>query len=238
MHYTMLSVIIPAYNEEKTIKLILKKIVDVNLNGLKKEIIIINDCSKDKTLEKIQEFKNENPNELIIVYNQDKNQGKGAAIRKGIELATGEYVIIQDADLECDPEEYPNLLKPILEGFADVVYGSRFVGGKARRIFSFWHKLGNQFITLVSNLFTNLSLTDVSTCYKLFRSEIIKKISIEENRFAVDVEITAKIAKIKSIKIYEVGIAYYGRTLEEGKKIKWRDGFSVLWCIIKYNLFR
>ncbi|MCX7953771.1 MAG: glycosyltransferase family 2 protein [Bacteroidales bacterium] len=233
-----LSIIIPAYNEEQTIEQILKKVIEVDLNNIDKEIIIIDDCSKDKTLEKIERFKNNNPAENIIVYTQQRNMGKGAAIRKGVELATGNFIIIQDADLEYDPADYNIMLKPLIEGIADVVYGSRFVGGKPHRILFFWHTVGNKFLTFLSNMFTNLNLTDMETGYKAFRSEIIKSIKIEENRFGFEPEITAKVSKIKGIRIYEVGISYYGRTYKEGKKINWKDGFKAIWCILKYNLLK
>jgi glycosyltransferase involved in cell wall biosynthesis len=233
----MLSVIIPAYNEENSIYQVLNKIIHVKLS-VPIEICVINDASTDNTLKIIQNFMEANPKVDIKVYSLEKNQGKGAAIRKGIELATGDYVIIQDADLELDPNEYPYLLKPILEGHADVVYGSRFIGDKPHRVTSFWHNYGNRLLTFISNFFTNLYLTDMETCYKVFKSEIIKKITIEENRFGFEPEITAKLAKIKGIRIYEVGISYYARTHEQGKKIKWTDGFRAIWCILKYNLFR
>lgn len=235
----MLSIIIPAYNEENTIYEILHKIIHVDLNGYKTEIVIINDCSKDNTLKKIEMFKKDFPEVNLRVYTQEKNQGKGAAIRKGIEFAQGDFIIIQDADLEYDPNEYPYLLKPLLEGLADVVYGSRFIGDKPHRVTSFFHNYGNRFLTFVSNIFTNLYLTDMETCYKVFRSEIIKSIKIEEDRFGFEPEITAKLAKLKNIRIYEVGISYHPRGQGEGKKIKFiKDGLRALWCIIKYNLFR
>lgn len=238
MNKYKLSVIIPAYNEEQTIIPILEKVKNVSLLNIEKEIIVVNDCSKDKTLEKAEEFKINNPELNLKIYTQPKNLGKGAAIRKGIELATGDFIIIQDADLEYDPNEYNIILKPIIDGVADVVYGSRFIGGNPHRILFFWHTIGNKILTFISNMFTNLNLTDMETCYKAFRAEIIKSIKIEENRFGFEPEITAKIAKIKGIKIYEVGISYYGRTYREGKKINWKDGFRALWCILKYNLFK
>lgn len=233
-----LSIIIPAYNEEKTILKILEKIIKVKLiNDLEKEIIIINDCSKDKTKEIIEEFIKANPLNNIILYNQEINQGKGAAIHKAIELITGDFVIIQDADLEYNPNEYNLLLEPILDDMADVVYGSRYMGGKPRRVLYFWHTFVNKFLTFFSNMFTNLNITDVHTCYKLFRSEILKKIILKEKRFAFCPEVTAKIAKIPFIRIYEVGISYYARKFNEGKKISWKDGIRAIICVLKYNLF-
>lgn len=231
-----LSILIPAYNEAITIHLILDKVKDVVLiNNIEKEIIIVNDCSTDNTESIIKNYIANNPQTNITLFNQDKNQGKGAAIHKAIELATGEYLIVQDADLEYDPMEFNLLLKPIEDGFADVVYGSRFLGGNPHRILFFWHSIGNKILTALSNIFTNLNLTDMETCYKLFRSDIIKGIKLKENRFGFEPEVTAKIARVPKIRIYEVGISYYGRTYEEGKKINWKDGFRAIYCILKYN---
>jgi glycosyltransferase involved in cell wall biosynthesis len=232
-----LSIILPAYNEGKTIHLILDKIKQSNLIDIEKEIIIVNDCSRDDTEDNINRYVNANQDLNIQYFKHEVNQGKGSAINTGIHKATGNFVIIQDADLEYDPNEYSILLKPILDGFADVVYGSRFIGGNPHRILFFWHSIGNQFLTFISNMFTNLNLTDMETCYKLFRREIIQSIQIKEKRFGLEPEITAKISKIPKIRIYEVGISYYGRTYEEGKKIGWKDGFEAIWCILKYNLF-
>jgi glycosyltransferase involved in cell wall biosynthesis len=234
-----LSIILPAYNEANSITRILQKVSDVNLlHDLYKEIIVINDCSTDNTQQIVNEFITLNPQLNIRFYSKQKNEGKGAAIHKGIELAKGDFIIVQDADLEYDPEDFNILLKPMLDGFADVVYGSRFMGGNPHRILFFWHTLGNKFLTFLSNMFTNLNLTDMETCYKLFRSPVIKNLNLKEKRFGFEPEVTAKMSCVKGIRIYEVGISYYGRTYDEGKKIKASDGFRAIWCILKYNLFR
>ncbi|OFX42221.1 MAG: glycosyl transferase [Bacteroidetes bacterium GWA2_30_7] len=232
----VLSILIPAYNEENTILKILQKVNSVKLpDNIEKQIIVINDGSTDNTLKLLEEHVKNTNN--ITILNNEKNSGKGASINNGIKHATGDFVVIQDADLECDPDEYVLLLKPILDGHADVVYGSRFIGGKPHRVMFFWHSFGNKTLTFLSNMFTNLNLTDMETCYKMFKSEFIKQIDIKEKRFGFEPEITAKISKIKNIRIYEVGISFYGRTYIEGKKINFKDGFKAIWCIIKYNLF-
>ena len=233
------SIIIPVFNEEKTICSLLEKVMSVNLlNNIQKEIVIINDCSTDKTELEIADFIKKNNALNIKFINQNKNFGKGASIHKGIEQASGDCIIIQDADLEYDPREYNVLLQPIIDGFADVVYGSRFMGDKPHRILFFWHSVGNKMLTTCSNMFTNLNLTDMETCYKLFKTDILKKIKLTEKRFGFEPEVTAKIARIKGVRIYEVGISYYGRTYYEGKKISWKDGFRALYCILKHNLIK
>jgi glycosyltransferase involved in cell wall biosynthesis len=236
-----LSIIIPAYNEERYITLILDRINEVKLiRNIEKEVIIVNDCSTDNTEGVILNYINNSTNLTINYFKYIKheiNQGKGAAIHTGIAQATGEYLLVQDADLEYDPGEYNTLLKPIVLGSADVVYGSRFMGGNPHRILFFWHSIGNKFLTFLGNMFNNLNLTDMETCYKLIRTDILQRIYLREKRFGFDPEVTAKIAMVPGVRIYEVGISYYGRTYAEGKKIGWRDGFRTIYCIFKYSLF-
>ena len=233
-----LSVIIPAYNEQATIYNILQRVSSVKLiQDIEKELVVVNDCSKDDTESEVFRFRNENPEIQINYQKHEVNLGKGAALRTGIQSTTGNFVIVQDADLEYDPREFNILLQPILDGFADVVFGSRFAGGKPHRVLFFFHTIGNKFLTFTSNLLTNVNLTDMETCYKLFKSEVIKSINLKENRFGFEPEVTAKVSRIPKVRIYEVGISYYGRTYAEGKKINWKDGFRALYCILKYNLF-
>lgn len=228
-----LSIVIPCYNERNTIRAIVDAVRASPVAD--KEIIVVDDCSTDGTRDIL---KSEiEPLVTRIIYHP-VNQGKGAAVRTGFAAATGDAVIVQDADLEYDPQEYPRLLKPMLDGKADVVFGSRFMGAEAHRVVYFWHMVGNRFLTLLSNMFTNLNLTDMETCYKLFRRDVLRKIQIEENRFGFEPEITAKMARLEGVRIYEVGISYYGRTYAEGKKIGWRDGFRAIYAVVKYNLFR
>lgn len=231
-----LSILIPVFNEGATIHLILDKIKKVVLpQNIEKELIIVNDCSSDNTKQAIENYISKNPELTITFLNHEKNKGKGAAIHTAIANATGDYTIIQDADLEYNPEEYTILLQPVLDGFADVVYGSRFMGGNAHRVLFFWHTIGNKFLTFLSNMFTNLNLTDMETCYKLFNTKMLQSLRLKEKRFGFEPEVTAKISKISKIRIYEVGISYYGRTYDEGKKISWKDGFHAIYCIIRYR---
>ncbi|MFZ4783831.1 MAG: glycosyltransferase family 2 protein [Flavobacteriales bacterium] len=233
-----LSILIPAFNEENTITAILDRIGQVELiNGIQKEIVIVNDASRDKTKEVVENYIASHPQYTIQFFSQPFNQGKGAAIHKAIELASGDYVIVQDADLEYDPFEFNDLLKPVFTAQADVVYGSRFKGSNAHRILFFWHSIGNAWLTFTSNAFTNLNLSDMETCYKLMRADIAKMLLLKEKRFGFEPEVTAKLSRIPDIRIYEVGISYYGRTYAEGKKIGWKDGFRAIWCILKYNIW-
>lgn len=237
MSIKKLSIVIPVYNEERTIHLILDKIKEVELiNGIEKELILVDDCSSDRSIEAIERYIADSEMNMVL-HKHEKNQGKGGALHTGINVSSGELIVIQDADLEYDPMEYNDLLRPILEGHADVVYGSRFMGGKPHRILFFWHSIGNGMLTMMSNMFTNLNLTDMETCYKMFKAEHIKSLKLKEKRFGFEPEVTAKISRIPKIRIYEIGISYYGRTYEEGKKIGWKDGFRALYCILKYNIW-
>ena len=234
-----LSVVIPAYNEQATIYNLLHRVSLVSLvQEVENELVVVNDCSSDNTESELFRFRSDFPAISINYQKHSVNKGKGAAIRTGIHAATGDFIIIQDADLEYDPREFNLLLPPILDGFADVVYGSRFAGGKPHRVLFFFHTIGNKFLTFLSNLLTNINISDMETCYKLFKSEVIKSIALKENRFGFEPEVTAKISRIPNIRIYETGISYYGRTYSEGKKINWKDGFRAIYCIIKYNIFK
>lgn len=239
MKIDKLSILIPAYNEGETIGALLERVTAVQLNaGISKEIIVVNDCSTDQTETAVAVFKQNHPFCNIQYFKHDHNRGKGAALRTGISHATGEYLVVQDSDLEYDPQEYNELLKPVLLGLADVVFGSRFMGSNPHRVLFFWHTIGNRFLTFLSNMFTNLNLTDMETCYKLFDTNLIRNLKLKEDRFGFEPEVTAKVASIPGIRIYEVGISYYGRTYLEGKKISWRDGLKAIYCIVKYNLIR
>jgi glycosyltransferase involved in cell wall biosynthesis len=234
----VLSIVMPAYNEAKTITLILDKIRMVSLpEQLGKELLIVNDCSTDATEEVVLDYQKRHPDLPIRYMKNDQNRGKGFSLRQGIQAATGAYTIIQDADLEYDPRDYTKLLQPILEGHADVVYGSRLHSSAPHRILFFWHSLGNHILTFLSNVATNLNLTDMETCYKLFRTPILQSLHLKENRFGFEPEVTAKMSRVPNVRIYEVGISYYGRTYAEGKKINWKDGFRAIYCIMKYNFF-
>ena len=238
MEIHKLSIIVPAYNEGATIHHILDQLREVELlHNIEKEIIVVNDASTDNTEEALKSYQKAHPDFPIQYLKHDYNKGKGAALHTGFQGATGDFTIVQDADLEYDPKEFNILLAPAIKGVADVVYGSRFMGGNPHRILFFWHSIGNKFLTFLSNMFTNLNLTDMETCYKLFRTDVIKSLHLKENRFGFEPEVTAKVARIPGIRIYEVGISYYGRTFEEGKKINWKDGFRAIYCILKYNLF-
>lgn len=237
MNINTLSIIIPVYNESATIRQVLERVCAVKLiEEIKKEIVVINDGSTDNSEEIINNYLSESSETIKFISNPN-NRGKGASLADGIKHASGDFVVIQDADLEYDPREFNILLEPVIQGYADVVYGSRFLGGKAHRILFFWHSLGNRFLTFLSNMFTNLNLTDMETCYKMMRTSLIAPLAIKEKRFGFEPEITAKLAKIPDIRIYEVGISYYGRKFQEGKKINWKDGIRAIYCILKYNLF-
>ncbi len=239
MYISTLSIVIPAYNEGNTIHRILDKIREVSLsNNIAKEVIIINDCSTDNTEESVKKYISAWPSLRIIYLKHEVNMGKGAALHTGIAKATGEFTVIQDADLEYDPNEYNDLIKPVLNGFADVVYGSRFMGGSPHRVLFFWHTIGNKFLTAFTNMCSNLNLTDMETCYKLFNTAMLQSLSLKEKRFGFEPEVTIKISRIQKVRIYEVGISYYGRTYDEGKKISWKDGFRAIYCILKYGLFK
>ena len=233
--YKKVSIVIPVYNEEKTIENIIKKVKEADVLGMDKEIVCVNDCSSDNSKEVLQKLA---PQYGLSVYSQEINMGKGAALHRGFREATGDIIIIQDADLEYSPDEYKILLQPISDGDADVVYGSRFLNNRPHRVLYYWHSVGNKFLTFLSNMFTNLNLTDMETCYKVFRRDLLNKFELHENRFGFEPEFTAKISRIHGVKIYEVGISYKGRSYEDGKKINWKDGIRAIYCIIKYRLVK
>ena len=234
----ILSIIIPVYNEERTIVGILERINEVVLmNDIQKEVLVVDDCSTDTSALLVQNYCSDHASGNVRYFRQEFNQGKGAAVHRGIQEARGDYIIVQDADLEYDPREYNDLLEPVIQGNADVVYGSRFMGGNPHRILFFWHSIGNKFLTFISNAFTNLNLTDMETCYKLFRADLLKSFHLQEKQFGFEPEVTAKISRIPNVRIYEIGISYYGRTYREGKKISWHDGLRALYCIFKYNIW-
>lgn len=239
MKTATLSILIPAYNEEQTICTLLEKVRTVELkNEVKKEVWVIDDGSTDNTVSVSKEYIKKYPQFSFNLIEQGHNKGKGAALHAGIDAAKGDYIIIQDADLEYDPIDYNDLLEPLLSGHADVVYGSRFQGSKPHRILFYWHSKGNKFLTNMSNMFTNLNLTDMETCYKMFDSKLLKSLSLREKRFGFEPEVTAKMSRVKGVRVYEVGVAYYGRTYQEGKKINWKDGVWAIYCILKYNIWK
>jgi glycosyltransferase involved in cell wall biosynthesis len=234
-----LSIIIPVFNEAQTVHLILDKVIDAKLiNDIEKQIVIVDDRSTDNSFETVKDYFSKSDFKDVVIVQHKTNQGKGAALHSGIREATGDYIIIQDADLEYDPNEYNLLLQPVVDGFADVVYGSRFAGGNPHRILFFWHSLGNNLLTFLCNMVSNLNLTDMETCYKLFRRDVIQSLDLKEKQFGFEPEVTIKLSRIPKVRIYEVGISYYGRTFEEGKKINWRDGVHAIYCIVRYGIFR